>query len=179
MKQSTHLESKRGTHSLENIHKHTNNTYQLQKCFYTNLKNIDNYKKVQKIESECYQHGSTTVYKHSRNVAYMNIRTAHRLEKSFGISFNYDNLLAGAFLHDMFLYDWHEKDASHRLHGFSHPKTASKNAREICNVNDDVAKIIQTHMWPLTITKVPKSKEAFVVCMVDKYVALRETIKRK
>lgn len=179
MMQKVELKPKQDIIGIENIHKHTNNTYQIQKCFYGNLKNIENYKKVQQWESECFQHGNTTVFKHSRNVAYMSIRAAHRLEKRFGISFNYNNLLAGAFLHDMFLYDWHEKDASHRLHGFRHPKTASKNAKEICNVNNEVASFIQTHMWPLTITKVPRSREAFMVCMIDKYVALMETIKRK
>ena len=38
-------------------------------------------------------------------------------------------------------------------------------------------KIIETHMWPLTITKVPRSKEAFLVCFVDKIMALAETLK--
>ena len=41
----------------------------------------------------------------------------------------------------------------------------------------ETTKIIETHMWPLTITKVPRSKEAFLVCFVDKIMALAETLK--
>ena len=45
----------------------------------------------------------------------------------------------------------------------------------MCHVNEDVVKIIKTHMWPLTIRKIPLSKEAFIVCIVDKWVAIKET----
>lgn len=153
-------------------------TYQLKKEFYLQLRNIEKYEQIQVLESACFQHGNTTVYKHSRNVAYLSIALAKKIEKKLHISFNYSNLLVGAFLHDMFLYDWHEKDASHRLHGYRHPLTASRNAKAMCHVNEEVEKIIQTHMWPLTITRVPKSREAFLVCLVDKYAAVIETLKR-
>lgn len=143
----------------------------------TNLKNIKNYKQVCKLESLYYQHGKTTVYKHSRNVAYYSLLWAKKLEKRFNIKFNYKNLIVGAFLHDLFLYDWHEKDKLHRWHGYRHPLTESKNAREMCDANEETTKIIETHMWPLTITKVPRSKEAFLVCFVDKIMALAETLK--
>lgn len=149
---------------------------ELKRNFYLNLKQIDNYEKIYKLESLYFQHGTTTVYKHSRNVAYLCILLARNLEKKLHIQFNYNNLLIGAFLHDLFLYDWHEKSASHRLHGFSHPLTASMNAKRMCNVNDEIIKIIRSHMWPLTITKVPTSKEAVLVCLVDKIVALNETM---
>ncbi len=50
------------------------------------------------------------------------------------------NLIVGAFLHDLFLYDWHEKDKLHRWHGYRHPLTASKNAREMCDANEETTK---------------------------------------
>lgn len=148
---------------------------ELEREFYTKLRKIENYKQICKLESLYFQHGTTTVYKHSRNVAYHSLRLAKKLENIFNIKFNYDNLITGAFLHDLFLYDWHKKDPSHRLHGYKHPITASINAKKMCHVNDEVVKIIKSHMWPLTITKVPSTKEAFIVCIVDKVVALNET----
>lgn len=35
----------------------------------------------------------------------------------------------------LFLYDWHQKDPSHRLHGFHHPKTALGNAQRDYHLN--------------------------------------------
>ena len=79
-------------------------------------------------------------------------------------------------LHDLFLYDWHEPDSTHRLHGFTHPVTASQNAKKMCNVNKDVEKIIKSHMWPLTITRIPSTREALLVCIADKIMATKEII---
>ena len=104
---------------------------------------------------------------------------AKKLEKRYNIQFNYDDLIVGAYLHDFFLYDWHEKSKDHKWHGFSHPKTAAKNAKEMFDISESGQKIIESHMWPLTITKLPKSKEALLVCMVDKYSAIIETVNRK
>lgn len=146
----------------------------IKRDFYNQLIRIEKYKEIQKLQSLYFQHGTTNIYKHSRNVAFICILVAKKLEKNLHISFNYKDLLVGAFLHDLFLYDWHKKDKSHRLHGYRHPMIASKNAKKMCNVNDDVVSIIRTHMWPLTITKVPKTREAMLVCLVDKYVAIRE-----
>ena len=149
----------------------------LKREFYSNIRNIENYKEVCRLQSLYFQHGNTTVLKHCRNVAYYSLLFAKKLEEKFNISFNYRNLIIGAFLHDLFLYDWHEKDKFHRLHGYTHPLTASINAKEICNVNEDVQKIIKTHMWPLTLRKIPLSKEAFIVCLIDKILAIKETFK--
>ena len=150
--------------------------YNLKKEFYMKLKQIDNYEEVVQKESLYFQHGTTTVYKHSRNVAFYSLYIAQKLENRYGIKFNYDNLIVGAFLHDLFLYDWHENDPTHKLHGFTHPLTASINAKRMCNVDEEVVKIIKSHMWPLTLTRVPKSREAFLVCMADKIMATKEII---
>ena len=122
-----------------------------------------------------YQHGKTTIYKHSRDVAY----EAYLFALSHNLKIDYENLICSAFCHDFFMYDWHERSSSHRLHGFTHAHTAAMNAKLYCNLNEKELSIIETHMWPLTITKIPKSIEAWLLCLVDKKIALAETFSRR
>ena len=71
-------------------------------------------------EKLAMQHGTTSIYRHSLNVAYTSLWMMERWQ----IRLEPKSLVRGALLHDYFLYDWHQKDPSHRLHGFRHPKTA-------------------------------------------------------
>ena len=73
-------------------------------------------------QKEYIQHGDVSVYEHSLRVAYLSIKIVSK----FHLRVNMRSLIRGALLHDYFLYDWHVKDQSHRLHGFTHPKTAYK-----------------------------------------------------
>ncbi len=92
------------------------------------------------------QHGDTSVYSHCVAVAYVSLWFSYRLH----LSVSKQSLLMGAFLHDYFLYDWHENDPSHRLHGFTHPKRALINATADWNLSDRTQNIILRHMFPLT-----------------------------
>ncbi len=120
------------------------------------------------------QHGKTTVYDHSVDVACMSQYLADLLH----LKVDEASLVRGALLHDYFLYDWHNKDKSHRLHGFRHPKTALKNAEEDFDLTEREKNIIERHMFPLTLIP-PKYREAWLVCIADKLCALRETIRRR
>lgn len=80
-------------------------------------------------------------------------------------------------LHDMYLYDWHDGDPSRKTHGFDHPEIACNNAVENFDISEKEQDIIRSHMWPLNITKIPKSKEALIINIADKYCALVETIR--
>ena len=66
---------------------------------------------------EFIQHGDVTVYAHVTSVARASLSFAERLGRA-GISVDRASLLRGALLHDYFLYDWHDPDPSHRLHGY-------------------------------------------------------------
>ena len=118
-----------------------------------------------------YQHGNTSVYEHSLKVA----DTSLRIAKILRLKIDNYSLIRGALLHDYFLYDWHEKDKCHRWHGFKHPKTSYYNASNDYQLNDKEKNIIIRHMFPLTPIP-PFYKESWIVCLADKYCALKETL---
>ena len=117
------------------------------------------------------QHGSTTCYDHSVAVTLCSIRLAQK----WGWDVDWRSLVRGALLHDYFLYDWHEKDGGHRLHGFRHPAFALYNASKDFSLNRKEKNIIARHMFPLTVLP-PRCLEAWIVCFVDKYCAFSETM---
>ncbi len=118
------------------------------------------------------QHGSTSVYEHSVRVAYYSLSMADFLH----LHRDRRELVRGALLHDYFLYDWHEKDKSHNLHGFRHPFTALRNAEADFTLSRRERNIILRHMFPL-IPAPPTCLEGWIVCMVDKGCSVYEVIK--
>lgn len=117
------------------------------------------------------QHGNTSTFKHCLLVAYYSYWLCQRLPMKFDIR----SVARGGLLHDFYLYDWHIPDQSHRLHGFFHPYVALNNASELFHLNCLEKDIIRSHMWPLTIRNNPRSREALVVCLVDKFCSFTET----
>ena len=118
------------------------------------------------------QHGHITTYSHVLNVVCMSCRMDERLHAHC----DKRSLIRGAFLHDFYLYDWHDPTSNEGLHGFKHPVRALAKAQELFELNPKERNIIISHMWPLTITRIPKCREAAIVCLSDKAVALYETI---
>lgn len=126
---------------------------------------------------EYVQHGDFSVWKHSLNVA----ETSLRLSRVLPFKFSERALVRGALLHDYFQYDWHDRKIGRReifefykMHGFTHPATAARNARRNFHIGKLENEIIRKHMWPLTIVP-PRSREAWVVTMADKYCSMMET----
>lgn len=120
------------------------------------------------------QHGKTTVKMHSIAVAYTALYISHKL----GADVNDAELVRGALLHDYFLYDWHERTIPNMIHGYTHPGKALKQAEIDFDLSRIERDMIKHHMFPLTIIP-PKTKEGFILCLADKLVASRETIKRR
>ncbi len=120
------------------------------------------------------QHGATSVYDHTFNVAYLSMYIAVLLR----LKVNQRALVRGALLHDYCKYDWHNKDKSHRFHGFTHAKKARENAEKDFELGEIEKNIIERHMFPLNIVP-PKFKEGFIVCIADKISAVSETLGKR
>ncbi len=121
-------------------------------------------------EKEHIQHGNTSIFEHSYNVACLSLYLAMK----FHIDINKKSLVRGALLHDYFLYDWHITGRLHNLHGFTHAKCALKNASRDFELNSLEKNIIVRHMFPLNLIP-PKHKEGVLVCLADKISAIAET----
>lgn len=124
------------------------------------------------LEKRFMQHGKVSVFKHSLAVAVTCVRLASR----FRLRVDMRSLVRGALLHDYFLYDWHESDKSHRLHGFRHARRALKNAERDFTLNAIEKNMILSHMFPLNLV-VPKCRESLILCLADKICAAVETAK--
>lgn len=118
------------------------------------------------------QHGSVTTYEHCLRVTriafWLNIHLHARADEA--------SLVKGAFLHDFYLYDWHNCSNITHWHGFKHARIARYNAETVFKLTDKEKDIIQSHMWPLNPTDIPHSREAALVCMADKMSSSYETV---
>lgn len=130
--------------------------------------------KTMAIEKTIIQHGTITCYEHSLSVAEKSLLIARHLP----IKISEKDLVRGALLHDYFLYDWHENDSSHKLHGFHHAARALANARRDFKLSAIEQDIIRKHMFPLNI-RPPKYPESWIVCLADKLCATGETLHRR
>lgn len=121
------------------------------------------------------QHGSVSTYDHVISV----VRLSFYMNRRFHLGAADSDLVRGAFLHDFYLYDWHENGYPGRLHGLHHPAIALKNASERYSLSSTERNIIESHMWPLTLFTFPKCREAAIVCIADKICSSYETVVRK
>ncbi len=116
------------------------------------------------------QHGRVSTYDHVVSVA----KTSLMLNQKLHANADERALVTGALLHDYYLYDWHEPHG--HLHGFFHPQKALENAEEDFELTEKEMNIIRSHMWPLTLFHMPKTREAWLVCIADKMVSTHETV---
>lgn len=122
----------------------------------------------------CIQHGRISTYSHVTSVVCLSFYLNRRLH----LGAPDRELVRGAFLHDFYLYDWHENGYVGRLHGLHHPAIALENASSRYPLTPTERNIIESHMWPLTLFHMPKCRAAFLVCLADKICSSYETAVR-
>lgn len=119
-------------------------------------------------------HGNISIYTHAIKVAYLSYRYAvkHKMK------IHQEELIIAALLHDLYFYDWHDKNNGVHLHGLFHPAKAVKNASRIYGISKRIQRHMRHHMFPLTLIP-PTTKEGWLICIFDKvatksdYKALR------
>ena len=116
------------------------------------------------------QHSHISTYDHCMDVA----RHCFYYVRRHRMKVDEKSLIIAAFLHDYYLYDWHTH--GDKLHGYHHAKIAMANARRDFQITELEGEIIKSHMWPLNLTQLPSTKEALLLCMVDKFCSARETL---
>lgn len=118
-------------------------------------------------------HGHTTTLEHCQNVAWV----SYLINKKLKLNADEKKLIELSMMHDLFLYDWHDKRPERKTHAFDHPDIACNNAIKHFDISKKDQEIIRSHMWPINIRRIPKSKEAIILCIADKYCALIETLR--
>lgn len=121
------------------------------------------------------QHGAISTYDHVVSVVLLSFY----INRRFHLGASDAELVRGAFLHDFYLYDWHQNGYPGRLHGYHHPKIALENAMQRYALTPVEQNIIASHMWPLTLFRIPKSRAAFIVCLTDKICSSYETVMQR
>ena len=114
-------------------------------------------------------HYNTTCFDHCIHVAYASYWIAKKRR------LDYVSAARAGMLHDLFLYDWHEKQPDTKgFHAFTHAKTAFGNANKLFHLNPIEKDAILKHMWPVTFS-FPRYQESYIITLADKYAALRES----
>ncbi len=133
---------------------------EIKKIIYTeNFLKLKNY----------FHHGHITTYSHSIKVAYYSYKYA----KKYHIKVNGQELIRSALLHDLYFYDWHDRNNGIHLHGLFHPKTAVLNAQKHYKITANERKHMIHHMFPLTLLP-PATKIGWIICYCDKKATLSD-----
>jgi uncharacterized protein len=140
-----------------------------KKLYYDTVRELLRTEDIRKLRNYPQHNGNNTL-NHCIDVAKVSFALAERLH----INIDEQVLARGAILHDYYLYDIDEQGYSDYYHGRNHPETALKNAEEKFILSEKEKNIIRGHMWPLTLFHPPKSREAWIVSLADKYCAIKE-----
>lgn len=138
-------------------------------CFLDCIGSLINTEEVQSMRGIPH-HPGVSCYEHSVFVAY----TAFRLARRWGL--DYRAAARAGLLHDLYLYDAHDKTAYTGLQCFTHPREALKNADALVGgLTPKEKNSIISHMWPLA-RYMPRCKEAYVINLADKLCCTGELL---
>ena len=119
---------------------------------------------------EIPHHPCCNCYEHSVFVAYV----AYRLARRWNL--DYRTAARCGLLHDLYLYNARIPGTHPGNHAALDPVAAARNARALCGgLTPKEENIILSHMWPLAKRR-PRSKEAAVVNLADKFCATTEVM---
>mgnify|MGYP002508697475 CR=1 FL=1 len=121
----------RRSEKIKRLYERHRRIHKLLRKYGNDIIHSDNFRKTKRH----IQHGNMTVNDHCLSVA----RHSLILDKKLGLHCNRRDLIRGSLLHDYFLYDWHDKGyvpERGRLHGFTHPNTALRNAAKEYELTD-------------------------------------------
>ncbi len=119
-------------------------------------------------------HKRSSVAKHTINVTSASLHMCYVLEK-LRISVSVKDVVIGSLCHDLGILNRDTKYANNRSCYIQHPNDSMRVAQHLVpDINDKSLRIIRNHMWPITITKVPRSKEEIIVSLADKYAAMKD-----
>lgn len=119
------------------------------------------------IKTKSIIHHGDTRFNHSLRVAYI----AYKISNFIGCDTT--SVIRGGTLHDFFLVRDDKNIVTSTKMFINHPTIAKENAMNYFGINEKEQNIIESHMFPVS-TIAPKSKEAWIVTLSDKLVALFE-----
>lgn len=130
----------------------------IDKEFANIIKEITNNEKVNEMK-RYKQHYDVSTYEHCIHVSYMCYVICKKLRLDY-----IENTKKPEFLKRYL-----------RLHAFSHPKIALKNAKDEFELNELEQEMILKHMWPVTIA-LPRHIETYIITIADKLCAINESV---
>lgn len=119
------------------------------------------------IKTKTIVHHGSTRYNHSVRVAYF----SYKLSKILGGDTN--AVIRAGTLHDFFLDRDDENIVTETKMLIKHPSMAKENAINYFGINKKEQNIIEAHMFPIS-NIAPQTKEAWIVSLCDKIVAMFE-----
>lgn len=130
---------------------------------------ILNHKEFEKTKD--INHHGLNRYDHSIRVSY----SSYKISKFLRL--DYEEVARGGLLHDFFLTNGKKISRGERLSTLvRHPKYAVVYSEKFFRLTEKERDIIRTHMFPISLTLIPKFAESWIVNIMDNIVGCYEQL---